>query len=279
LQKDEIMEVEDTMLINKEGTVLRKAQIREFEILIEVDKICRKHNIQYWIDFGTLLGAIRHGGFIPWDDDLDISMLSVDYKKFLKVAPSELPDWLFLQNGKTDPSYKRKICKIRDLHSFFVERHDDFCAPYKKGIFIDIFEVIDYPNVSVGTVRFLSKWAKKTEQLYDVPQYLTAKNIIAGIFFPVVKFMIVAVWACLSVRKSNNIGYQLIHNPYNSFVSKDEVFPLGEITFEGKNFKCPHNPDACLKAYYKDYMKLPKIEDRWIHSKFIYLEEDHRIGQ
>ena len=81
--------MEDYSRYNGEGTVLRKAQIREVEILIEVDKICRKHNIKYWIDFGTLLGAVRHKGFIPWDDDLDICMLSEDYNRFLEVAPNQ----------------------------------------------------------------------------------------------------------------------------------------------------------------------------------------------
>ena len=88
--------MDDFSKFNGEGTVLRKAQMREVAILQEVDKICRKHDIKYWIDFGTLLGAVRHGGFIPWDDDLDISMLSSDYQKFMEVAPQELPDWLFL---------------------------------------------------------------------------------------------------------------------------------------------------------------------------------------
>ena len=72
--------MDDFSKFNGEGTVLRRAQMREVAILQEVDKICRKHGIKYWIDFGTLLGAVRHGGFIPWDDDLDISMLSSDYQ-------------------------------------------------------------------------------------------------------------------------------------------------------------------------------------------------------
>ena len=148
--------MEDYSRYNGEGTALRKAQIREVEILIEIDRICRKHDIKYWINFGTLLGAVRHKGFIPWDDDLDICMLSKDYKKFLEIASDELPEWLFIQNKSTDPSYRRSICKVRDLNSFFVEQYDDFSAPYKKGIFIDIFEMIEYPKVSRNTLKFLS---------------------------------------------------------------------------------------------------------------------------
>ena len=263
--------MEDFSRYNGEGTILRKAQMREVEILVEIDKISRKHDIKYWIDFGSLLGAVRHKGFIPWDDDLDISMLSEDYKKFLEIAPKELPEWLFLQNKETDPSYKRDICKVRDLNSFFVEQYDDFSAPYKKGIFIDIFEVIEYPKVSLKTLRFLSKWSIKTSQFFDIKQYINFKNIIAGITFPVISFLIKTFWKCLYIRKSDNIiGCHLIHNhPYKALVNKDYIFPLSEIEFEGKKFMAPNNTDIYLKALYNDYMSIPKEEDRWIHSKFI----------
>ena len=76
---------EDLSKYNPEGSILRRAQLRELEILIEVDKICRKHNIEYFLDWGTLLGAVRHGGFIPWDDDIDISVRRKDYSRLCKV--------------------------------------------------------------------------------------------------------------------------------------------------------------------------------------------------
>lgn len=265
--------MDDFSKFNGEGTVLRKAQMREVAILQEVDKICKKHDIKYWIDFGTLLGAVRHGGFIPWDDDLDICMLSSDYTKFIETARNELPDWLFLQNKKTDPSYRRTICKVRDLNSLFIERHEDFMSPYKKGIFIDIFEVVEYPKVSRKMLRFLSKWAKKTDQFFNVPQYINFKNIAAGMTFPIIKLFINVLWGILHIRKSNNLGFRLEHNPYNSFISKDKIFPLSEIEFEGIMLPAPNDCDAVLKSYYKDYMKLPKEEDRWIHSQFIYFKE------
>ena len=265
--------MDDFSKFNGEGTVLRKAQMREVAILQEVDKICKKHDIKYWIDFGTLLGTVRHGGFIPWDDDLDICMLSSDYTKFIETARNELPDWLFLQNKKTDPSYRRTICKVRDLNSLFIERHEDFMSPYKKGIFIDIFEVVEYPKVSRKMLGFLSKWAKKTDQFFNVPQYINFKNIAAGMTFPIIKLFINVLWGILHIRKSNNLGFRLEHNPYNSFISKDKIFPLSEIEFEGIMLPAPNDYDAVLKSYYKDYMKLPKEEDRWIHSQFIYFKE------
>ena len=124
---------------------LRSCQLKQLEILKIFDRICRKHNLRYWIDGGTLLGAVRHKGFIPWDDDLDVAMPSEDYKKLDQIIQSELPDHLFWQTPKTDPTMPYGCTKIRDLNSFYVEFRDDFTLPYHKGVFIDIFEMIDYP--------------------------------------------------------------------------------------------------------------------------------------
>ena len=90
---------------NPEGSMLRRQQMRMLEILLEVDKICKKHDIKYWLSSGTLIGAMRHDGFIPWDDDLDIEMMRSDYLRLMEVLPSELPEWLALQNDETDPYY------------------------------------------------------------------------------------------------------------------------------------------------------------------------------
>ena len=76
---------------NPEGSLLRRMQHRMTEMLGEIDKICRRHNLKYWLCSGTLLGCVRHGGYIPWDDDLDIEMLREDYEKLLKILPEELP--------------------------------------------------------------------------------------------------------------------------------------------------------------------------------------------
>ena len=100
---------------------LRECQLKQLSILKEVDRICRKYNLIYWLDGGTLLGAIRHKGFIPWDDDLDIAMPIDDFEKFKKIVQKELPESLFFQTKETDPSTPHHFAKIRDLNSFFVE--------------------------------------------------------------------------------------------------------------------------------------------------------------
>ena len=100
---------------------LRNCQLKQLSILEEVDRICRKHEIPYWLDGGSLLGAVRHGGFIPWDDDIDLGMRLEDLKRFIQVAPAELGENLFLQTPESDSSSKEPIIKIHDLNSLYLE--------------------------------------------------------------------------------------------------------------------------------------------------------------
>lgn len=115
--------------------------MRMLEILVEVDKICKKHDIPYWLSSGTLIGAFRHNGFIPWDDDLDIEMLRKDYLRLLQVLPDELPDWLALQNDETDPAYFFFFTKVRDRRSRMLEQNGYDRMWQEQGIFIDILPV------------------------------------------------------------------------------------------------------------------------------------------
>ena len=113
---------------------LRRCQLKQLSILEEIDRICRKHQIGYWLDGGTLLGAVRHKGFIPWDDDIDIAMRQEDLERFIKVAPSELREGLFLQTPQNEPDSKEPIVKVRDLNSFYVEGADNFAADRRASM-------------------------------------------------------------------------------------------------------------------------------------------------
>ena len=108
---------------NPDGSLLRRQQMRMLEILLEVDRICKQHHIPYWLSSGTLIGALRHNGFIPWDDDLDIEMLRSDYLRLMQVLPEELPEWLVLQNDETDPNYFYFYAKVRDRRSRMLEQN------------------------------------------------------------------------------------------------------------------------------------------------------------
>ena len=128
---------------------LRKMQQIEVEMADELDRVCRKHNIRYSLDGGSMLGAVRHKGFIPWDDDMDFCMLREDYEK-LKAVSNELnPDICFFQDHDTDPNYRWGYAKLRRTGTTFVRLGQEHMK-YKTGIAIDIFPLDDVPKSLIG---------------------------------------------------------------------------------------------------------------------------------
>ena len=123
----------------------------QIEMLQEVDRVCRKHDIKYTIFGGTLLGAIRHKGFIPWDDDADIAMLREEYNKFKAVMHEINPDICYLQDNETDPEYRWGYTKMRKTGTRFVRVGQEHLK-CKTGVFIDIFPMDDIPITTPGQI-------------------------------------------------------------------------------------------------------------------------------
>ena len=125
---------------------MNKLQERQYEILVELDRICKKNNIEYFLDGGTLLGAVRHKGFIPWDDDLDVAMFRKDYEKFKSIVSSELNEKYFFQDYDTDDGYGMVFGKLKIKNTKYTEKVANKSRA-KDGIFIDIFI---YDNISAN---------------------------------------------------------------------------------------------------------------------------------
>lgn len=257
--------MEDFSCYNGEGTQLRKIQLRILEIMVEIDKICRKHDIKYWLDGGTLLGAVRHGGFIPWDDDLDICMMQEDYERFIEIAPKELPPHLMLQLPKTDPEYNFTLCKVRDKNSFVITQFDDFTKKIERGLYVDIFSVIHYPKVSKKILKPLMKWLAKTDFFFRIRQEVTLKNFMAALTFPFIKLCLLGIWSLLCLKPKTKLGKDKIYNTYGTCYEPSDIFPIIDIDFEGKKLMAPKNPDGFLKAIFGDYMVIPPKEKRQTH--------------
>ena len=125
---------------------LRQLQLAEHKMLCDFANICDRHGLTYFLDFGTLLGAVRHHGFIPWDDDVDVTMPIADYKKFLKIAQQELGDEYFLQTSDTDRDFHYSFAKIRKNGTTLFRKQFSKWKVH-QGIWLDVFPLV---NVNPG---------------------------------------------------------------------------------------------------------------------------------
>ncbi len=249
---------------------LRSCQLKQLSILEEVDRICKKHQIEYWLDGGTLLGAVRHGGFIPWDDDIDIAMTTDSLARFKEIAPKELPSNLLLQTPENEPT-KEPIVKVRDLNSLYIEESDDFSAPYTKGLYIDIFPFEPYPSVSRDFTRRITRGISRSYSVLHRSHYYSLRSFAEFFWFGGKYLLFKALWrlAYLTHPPLSHYGNIPINNGYGVKHRNDETWPLGSVMFEGKPFPAPKNIDAYLKDLYKNYMEIPPEEKRQVHAIFI----------
>jgi lipopolysaccharide cholinephosphotransferase len=264
--------MEDFSKYNGTGTILRKSQLAALDILIEFDRICRKNGLTYMLEFGTLLGAVRHGGFIPWDDDVDVTMPSDDYKRFQEIALSELGQGFILQTEKTEPESGMGggMFKIRKENTLWINDYDDFRRHYHKGISIDVFENQDYPDVSRKVIKFFRRRLSKAFGFTHYFNRISFKNVIAYFIFPISALFFKTLWKLICLVHKCNKEQPHIERLAISYPSfKKDLYPVSEIMFEGYSFMAPHNPDARLKDIYGDYMQIPPEESRVIHAKFI----------
>ena len=248
---------------NPEGSDLRRMQMRMLDILIEIDKVCKRHNIRYWLSSGTLIGAIRHDGFIAWDDDLDIEMMREDYLRLMKVLPTELPEWLALQDNNTDPNYFYFYAKVRDRHSR-IEENNAYDRHFKeKGIFVDIFPLEKQPKwihiLSEKTFGHAYKiWRTSKDDAKSMKCVRRFFNINNRLIYPLLRLMC-RLSGCKTITSGLGIPF---HNPR----FEQDIFPLTTHIFEGRAFPVPDDSDHLLRCIYGDYMQLPDIGNITPHT-------------
>ncbi len=245
---------------------IRKVQERLLEMGDIVFSILDEHKIKYMIAYGTLLGSVRHKGFVPWDDDLDIYIFDEDYDKALEILRKELPKDLIVHDKLTDPIYWPFWSRIRDLKSETVAELWPNDNKYKyTGINFDLYKLekvkekdalkirykhnIEHQN-SLRKSKIITRKESVKNKLKIYPKYI--KEIFKSIF-----------------SNKNAIGYSfVIRLP---FIKEEYVLPLRDYEFEGRKLKGPKDYDKMLSIMYGDYMNIPPYKDRMSHySKVIF---------
>lgn len=264
---------------------LRKLQLYQLDILKEVNRICEKYSIKYYISWGTLLGAVRHKGFIPWDDDIDISMFWDDYLRFCEVCRQELDEKLFLQNISTDKEYFRPWSKLRINNTTSMDRQLDYMNMH-WGICIDIFPIIKVPSDKKS--RIIQKL------LINVYKILCFEPLVISTFnnnnnlkiyeklilaIPTIIFSVIPTSLKQSMKKmlikkitkkpkkSSEICGEVLSMGYEKAVVPESMYGEPQkLEFEGYEFNAPNQYIEYLTNFYGDYMKLPPESERNGHG-------------
>jgi lipopolysaccharide cholinephosphotransferase len=240
------------------------------EMLIEIDRICKNNKIEYWLDGGTLLGAYRHGGFIPWDDDIDVGVRRADFEKIQIALLAELPSHFFLQSQETEQNYKHEFIKIRDTRTSNGAKLD---AKYQhRGLFVDIFPFDFVPksfalrviHFVISKIRlFLLVYKKDTVIVYNNNNNKKLKNLFVHVFYFTLgslpkrfwNFLLKANRKSVTNRKFIGDGYCFPTCFFKSIRKVEVYFPLTEIKFEGIVFSAPQNVPRYLESLYgSDFM-------------------------
>ncbi len=251
--------------------IIRKIQLTELSILRELDRICQKCKIPYIIDSGTLLGAVRHEGFIPWDDDIDIKMLRRDYDKFCNICKDELGKKYFLQTYRTDKGYRWGYARILRKGTVFI-RAGHQSLKSKTGIFIDVFPCDNMPEgkAALFLCNALSLVCRK--MLYSEVGAKSAPFFVKRIGFACLD-LLPKEWAYYGLEKiadycgrkeTGKVRCYAWGSKEETVGQKREWFEnTCDICFEGLMVKAPAKKEEVLTYYYgKDYMTPPPEEER-----------------
>lgn len=266
------------------------SKIQEADLLLiqEFDRVCNELGLGYFICGGTMLGYMRHGGFIPWDDDVDCAMLRADYDRFIAEAGPLLKDKFFLQTRETDPNIPYLFTKIRLDDTEYITKYNEN-RDFHKGICLDIFPFDFLPNDLEERESFVEEVisaAKRHHHIadhqYPIPENnIKARNSKEEQYIEEQKSRLKRFWdkdlrvsqkeyldiATRYNDRAKELGLKTVGSfvPSYTYIDLKDLLPYQRGTFEGLNVSTPKRPDVFLKMQYGDYMKLPPRHGQVAH--------------
>ena len=256
-----------------DATTLSKIHKEELEIFSEILRICDKYNLKCFLVGGTLLGAVRHNGFIPWDDDLDLGMFRDDYDKFINIAINEISDDYFVHCDKTDKNYWLPFIKIRKNNTTFDEQITSGKSVMHNGIFVDVFPFDDCGDekninrVKGMIIRTISDALLVKERIFTFKDSRHPYINRLLVLFSKKSLKSVQIKLMKSSKKhSCVICWAGSYHVDKELLSKKDVLPLKDILFENIECKCFNKYKVYLSNIYGEFMKLPPKENRVNHG-------------
>lgn len=249
---------------------LRKIQLANLKMIQIFDKLCKENNLSYFLDFGNLLGAVRHKGFIPWDDDVDLGMMRDDYERFINLFKDGIPGYddiyiSFNNNGKDKCFLKVLHKKLPNIavdvfpYDFYYKKTDsqeklELTKKIRKIISRKLYKFL-YPFFIKRPDKMRLRFAKiRDNEILN--KHIVDKSIEPSIFF----------------------GIDYPHRYENYFFDYNKILPLGSIKFEGLSFPCPNDTDFVLRQNFGDYMTLPD-ECYPRHNNFEFFENEKELNE
>lgn len=247
---------------------MKKVWNVEIDILENIKRICNKYNLTYYAIAGTLLGAIRHNGFIPWDDDLDIGMPRDDYNSFVHIAEKELPDYLFMQTYLNTKSFPYDMIKVRNslTTGFTPWEAQEKC---NKGIFIDIFPIDNFPDdaqIRLAENKELKKllnmganFSRKSESegklkgIKSIIKYLMRSFPWANWVKKSIIEQVIRICTRHNKEKTDYCGMRSFSSPEKFIWKSSSCTNIVEVRFEKTTINVPAEYEDVLRSIYGDY--------------------------
>ena len=261
---------------------LREAELELLDIFVHV---CDQLNVRYYMIGGSLLGAVRHKGFIPWDDDIDVGIMRDDYDIFIRSAQELLPENIFLQTFMTDPEYPSLFAKLRKSDTTFIETSVSKLN-INHGVYLDIFPLDNYPLGKIGQIN-LELFSKvvfgKLGQVYYAENYIAKKPVSQKFFEMISNVKYCSTQDALLSYESKlkkRSKTPLVRNYFGAW-GKREIWqrswfePCVYLEFEKRKVSVPKDWNAMLTAVYGDYMTLPPKGERIFHHDTVIVDLDN----